>query len=61
MSFLDNNQYLSKNRKHLNRMQRERRASLIRIDYADVSPEANVIIDSLRFNAVGWVEMPAVF
>lgn len=33
--------------------QRERRAGLIRIDYADVSPEAAEIIDGLRRDAAG--------
>ncbi|MET0015013.1 MAG: hypothetical protein ABW088_15280 [Sedimenticola sp.] len=45
--------YLSKNREYLNRLQRERRSKLIRIDYADVSPEAEAIIASLRYHAVG--------
>ncbi len=44
----NSNYYLSKDRNHLNRMQRERRANLIRIDYADVSPEADAVIDSQR-------------
>ena len=46
-------EYLSKNRDHINRLQRARRASLIRIDYADVSPEAAEIIASLRQKRVG--------
>lgn len=46
-------QYLSKDRVHLNRLQRVRRSKLIRIDYADVSPEAEAVIASLRYNAVG--------
>lgn len=40
--------YLSKNRPYLNRLQRERRSKLHRIDYADVSSEAKKIIDFLR-------------
>ncbi len=43
-----NDQYLSKDRNHLNWLQRKRRAKLTRIDYADVSPEAVQIINSLR-------------
>ena len=54
MIFIDaNKHYLSKDRKHINWLQRKRRSLLTRIDYADVSPEAKRIIDSLRFNAVG--------
>lgn len=45
--------YLSKNKLYLARRQRERRARKIRIDYQDVDPKANEIIESLRFNAVG--------
>jgi len=45
--------YLSKNKPYLARLQRERRAKKIRIDYQDVDPEAKAVIDSQRFNAVG--------
>jgi hypothetical protein len=43
-----NNEYLTKDRKHLNRLQSRRRSKLIRIDYMNVSPEAKTIIDSQR-------------
>ena len=47
--FIDaNKHYLTKDRKNINWLQRKRRSRLIRIDYMDVSPAANQIIDSLR-------------
>lgn len=44
---------LSKNKSHLAKLQRERRAKKIRIDYQNVSPDCEKIINSLRFNSVG--------
>ncbi len=40
-------------RQHLNNLQRQRRSKFRRIDYANVSPEAEAVLASLRRNSVG--------
>ncbi len=48
-----NSGYLSRDRAHLNGLQRKRRSRLTRIDYADVSSEAETVIAALRHHAIG--------